>query len=115
MENYGDYPQNKDDKCFYCRGAIFEPHVVWDGSNGHTIYLHPKCAKELALHLGKDAILVEMKSRQMLGQMFNGGGFTCHICREVRPLKNLCKVSDNNVCIGCKDIAEEERIRNEQN
>lgn len=40
--------------CFKCRGAIDEEHVSWDDMS-----LHINCAKDLALHLGKDALLAE--------------------------------------------------------
>ena len=45
--------------CFYCGEEIQDFVVFWQGFSisFSQLALHPKCAKSLALHLGKDGII----------------------------------------------------------
>ena len=51
-------------ECFYCARDLGEyPVVQWVGAG--TIFLHPRCAQDLALRLAKDGLLAETESREV--------------------------------------------------
>ena len=50
--------------CFFCGEIFLGPHIVWDSRRDNvTLCLHPKCAKRLAIHIGREAMECEKNER----------------------------------------------------
>lgn len=98
----------RSEKCFFCEEEINSfPCINWIGPTvsakgekpGIGIYLHKDCAKEFAMHLGKDALGCGY-AEQLLKK-----GFPCEMCWEIAPLEEHSLVKGYNVCTKCVGVA----------
>lgn len=106
MINKGFFGPTKE-KCFFCGETLSIPHVSWLGHSSKgpkAIALHSECAKNLALHLGKDALNCEYDKEKLKN------GFICKICWEIKPFKEHSHINELDICKNCIDMLHKNSI-----
>ena len=58
------------DGCFWCGRPLADPVVLWNAHGRNALWLHHRCARDLALHLLYDAQRAEAIAR---GQPLDAG------------------------------------------
>lgn len=114
MVNTWDGSVSEGGNCFKCGELLVAPFVIWHGEvytrrpddrvgHGHVeVGLHSDCAKEMALHLSKDALECDVAIRK-----FNDGGILCNVCHKIKPDSEINEVRGETVCLGqCSEITQ---------